>query len=238
MSESPGGGNRNGDTVLVPFDRVAAFVRHFSHDVRNTLNAMDLQTAFAVEIATDPEVVEELKKVRSMINQSARMLQGVSNNFWLNEPNLIEYSARILVEDLRDRMSRLLPEHTAQIEWTNDLQEEKIAVDLEMLCSATGELLKNAFHFGEPGHRVAVRASVADGQFALELREPRKSVASPPESWGREPLLSSRRGGYGLSLFHARAILKAHAGDIAITHDPVAALLLTRVSLPVASSGK
>ena len=238
MNESPQGATREAEPVSVPFDRVAAFVRHFSHDVRNTLNAMDLQTAFAVEIATDPEVSAELKKVRAMINQGARMMQAVSSNFWLNEPNLIEYSARILVEDLRDRMSRLLPDHISQIEWTNDVQEEKIAVDLEMICSATGELLKNAFHFGEPGHRVALRASAADGQFVLELREPRKSVASPPEQWGREPLLSTRRGGYGLSLFHARAILKAHRGELDITHDPAASLLLTRVNLPLASPAK
>jgi signal transduction histidine kinase len=238
MSQSPEGRNKNGEPVFVPFDRVAAFVRHFSHDVRNTLNAMDLQTAFAVEIATDPELVEELKKVRGMISQGAKMLQSVSSNFWLNDANLIEYSARILVEDLRDRMSRMLPEQTANIEWVNDLHEEKIAVDLEMICSVTGELLKNAVAFGEAGQPVAVRASAEGGQFVLELREHRKSVSSPPETWGREPLLSTRRGGYGLSLFHARAILTAHRGDIAITHDPEAALLLTRVTVPLAPSSE
>jgi signal transduction histidine kinase len=238
MSETGKGAKRQGETVSVPFDRIAAFVRHFSHDVRNSLNAMDLQTAFAVEIASDPELVEELKKIRGMINQGARMLQGVSNNFWVSEPNLIEYSARILVEDLRDRMSRLLPEHNSQIEWTNDLQDEVIAVDLEMICSATSELVKNAFHFGQPGHRVALRASAVDGLFELQLREPRESVPSAPENWGREPLLSARRGGYGMSLFHARAILKAHGGDITITHDPAPALLMTRVTVPLASSSK
>jgi len=42
---------------------VAKFVRQLTHDVRNGLSAIDLETAFIAEIATDEEVLAETRKL-------------------------------------------------------------------------------------------------------------------------------------------------------------------------------
>src|ERR1700743_2983004 len=94
----------------VPLPRIAGFVRQLTHDVRNTLNSLDLQAAFLLEVVSDPEALEELRRLRGLLQVSARQLQAVSGNFWSSSPNLIEYSAPILVEDFQARLLKNQPE--------------------------------------------------------------------------------------------------------------------------------
>ena len=48
---------------------VVKFVRQLSHDLRNHLNAAELQSAYLAEIAEDPELKEEIKRLRAMISE-------------------------------------------------------------------------------------------------------------------------------------------------------------------------
>ena len=89
-------------TISVPLPRVAGFIRQVTHDVRNGLNSMDLQAAYLAELITQPEAVEELRRLRGLIHSTARQLQSVSANFWTATPSFVTYSARILIEDLQD----------------------------------------------------------------------------------------------------------------------------------------
>ena len=50
----------NSSELRIPLDDVVRFVRQLSHDLRNHLNAAELQAAFMNEIAEDPEVKEEV----------------------------------------------------------------------------------------------------------------------------------------------------------------------------------
>jgi signal transduction histidine kinase len=226
--------------IKVPFERIAAFIRQVTHDVRNSLNAMDLQAAYILEIASDPEATEEISRMRAQITQSARSLQSLSANFWLPQPSMIPYQASIFMEDFRDRLAKVVPEKISRVEWTWKLSEENISVDLEMLFTALAELFKNAFHFGDPAGAIHATASADGGRFSLEITESLKelpTLAGKPvvalEHWGEEPFVSTRRGGYGLGLFRTRMVLAAHRGDLRFTFDSGRALLATRVTLPL-----
>jgi nitrogen-specific signal transduction histidine kinase len=70
----------------------------------------------------------------------------------------------------------------------------------------------------------------------IELLEGKTSLPSAPETWGCEPLVSTRRSGFGMGLFFARRVLAAHQGEVRFTFDPGAEQLTTRVSLPLAAS--
>ncbi len=220
--------------VLVPFTRVAGFVRQVTHDVRNGLNAIELQTAYAAELVSDPEALEEVRRIRGLVQQTTKMLQALSSNFWVSTPNLVPYSARIFVEDLRDRLVKQHPEHAPQVRWDVELQDESIAVDLEMIFAAIAEVFKNAFSFRESGGEIAARAFAEGGRLVVEITETKTAVPSPPEGWGREPFVSSRRGAYGLGLFRSRQLLAAHRGDLEVSHEPGRNLLSSRISLPLA----
>lgn len=220
---------------VIPFSRVGSFIRQVTHDVRNNLNGMDLQAAYAVELITDPEANEEVRRVRQMIQQAAKQLQALSSYFQLPQPNLVSYSANIFVEDLRDRLTKIFPEQMPSVEWEVSVGDEMISVDLEQIFSTIAEVFKNAFQFREAGQPISASVFTENGRVVLEIEEGKTTVPSDPSTWGREPFVSTRRGGYGLGLFRARRILELHGGEIVASHDSARARLTTRVSLPVAS---
>ncbi len=219
----------------VPLSRVATFIRQVTHDVRNDLNSMDLQAAYAVELNTDPEAIEEVRRIRQLIQQTAKRLQALSANFQLTQPNLVTYSAKIFVEDLRDRLTKTFPEQMPGVEWKVSLGDEMISIDIEMVFGALVEIFRNAFQFREAGQPILASVFVSNGRMVLELDEGKAAVASDPATWGKSPLVSTRRGGYGLGLFRTRRVLEVHGGEITASHDSARARLTTRVSLPLAS---
>ena len=225
--ESPGEPKK----LLIPFERVAKFVRQLSHDVRNNLGSMDLQSAYIAELVTDPEVAAELKKLRAMVTSSAKALQTTTSRFWIPQANLLTLSAQIVVEDFRERLGKVLPA-AGSLEWTVELGPEFVSVDIEMLYAALSEFFRNAVHFHEGPEPITVKINGHQEQLVLEIGQKKKVLDSAPESWGRDPLLSTRRGGYGLGLYHARQILETLGGDISFVHDPEKSELSSRITLP------
>lgn len=224
--------------VMVPFERVGALVSQLTHDVRNRLSGMQLQSALVGELLTAPEDAEKARRalnvLRGIIEDYAKTLQRFSARFRVATPALLTYPAKMFTEDFRARLAQTLPDFAPQVAWTEDLADEAIPVDPEMAFAALGEILQNAAHFQERGEPVAAHAAVKAGRFEIELREHRAAVPSEPGTWGREPLVSTRSGGYGIGLFHARRLLAAQGGGVEFTHDPASAQLTTRVFLPLA----
>ena len=222
----------------VPLPRIAGFVRQVTHDVRNGLNSMDLQAAYLNELITDPEAIDELRRLRGLIQTTARQLQTLSSNFWTSAPNLVTYSAKILVEDLRDRLKKTFADSAdklAKIVWEVNVDDELVSVDIEMLFGAITRLFENALHFVEPGGQITAHAQVAGGRFILELTETKTlPPAGDPEAWGDDPFISTKRGGYGLGIFRAKSLLSVQGGELQISYDSGRNLLLNRVSLPLA----
>jgi signal transduction histidine kinase len=230
---SPGG---SPESLQIPYPRIAAFVRQVTHDVRNNLNSLDLQAAYATELITDPEAAAEVKRLRAIIQTSAKQLQALSANFQSNAPHLVPYQASILVEDLRERLGKTFPETAGEVKWHIELGEEQVELDVEMYFAAVTELFRNAFQFRGSGGKIEVYVGTDEGQFVIELCETKPAPATPPEHWGEEPFVSSRRSGYGLGLFRVRRSVSAHGGTLSFSYDSARALLKTRVTLPLATS--
>ena len=224
--------------VLVPFERVATMVRQLTHDVRNGFSAMELQSAYVAELLRDPEdlsdAASELKRLRGMIAENTNSLRRFSARFRVTQPGLVAYPARMFTEDCRARMAKALPDFAPQVAWTEDVADEVIPLDFEMVSAALGEIFQNAAHFQERGEPVTAHASAKAGRFQIELREHHAALPSAPATWGREPFVSTRPGGHGLGIFHARQLLAAHGGGVDFTYDPASAQLTTRVFLPLA----
>lgn len=224
------------ETLQIPFSRVAGFVRQVTHDVRNNLNSLDLQAAYAVELITDPEAVAEVKRLRAIIQTSAKQLQALSANFQSNTPHMVKYQASILIEDLRERLAKTFPETAKEVTWEVELGTEQVEVDVEMYFAALTELFRNAFQFRESNASVGVSVSVEQGMFVVEISEATAVPATPPEHWGEEPFITNRRSAYGLGLFRVRRSVAAHQGTLSFSYDSSRALLKSRVALPVATS--
>lgn len=206
------------EEATIPLDRVAKFIRQLTHDVRNGLSAADLEAAFVEEISADAEVLAEIRKLREMIADTAKMLRGVSLYFQPASVHPIPWEARLLLEELRKRVEIDLPEQAGAIQIVNQFGGLSVEIDMEQTIAILMAVLNNAVHWMKEGDFILVTgASRGDGA-VVEICEPKPDFVSqvPPEQWGTLPLYSTRPGGYGLGLFHARKIAAAQGSRLEI----------------------
>src|SRR5256714_12170712 len=99
MSES------NPAEIHLSMPELVKFVRQLAHDIRNHLNAAELQSAYLLEIAENNEVRDEIKRLRGMFAQVSTNLQRLTTA--LSQPRLNEmpYAAKDLIEDLQEKIA-------------------------------------------------------------------------------------------------------------------------------------
>jgi K+-sensing histidine kinase KdpD len=216
--------------------QLVKFVRQLAHDLRNHLNAAELQSAYLAEIAENNEVRDEIKRLRGMIAQVGTNLQQLTTA--LSQPRLtqMEYSAKDLLEDLREKLASAHPEEAAKVEWDAAESDATLNIDPQLLLPALLELFGNAFRHGRGDGAITMSARPENNSYVFTLSEPKKEFTRSTENWGREPLQALGQGHYGLGLHRTRAIVEAHGGEFAARHDEAASALITRVSLPIAAA--
>lgn len=236
MSQSAAPSNSEAELQIALSD-FARFVRQLSHDLRNHLNAAELQAAFIAEIAEDPEVKEEVKRLRAMVSQTGAALQKLTTTLGAVKLTVMPYPAAEFMEDFRQKLTTTFPERTADLAWQLTLPAGVILdVDPQLLQSALLELFANAFtHSRAPGP-ITITAEVCGQAFVLRVCEPKASFSLTTNNWGREPLRTIGQGHYGLGLYRLRTILEAHEGQLEANFDAVASQLVTTVRLPVHST--
>ena len=222
------------DSLTVSWDDVVRFVRQLSHDLRNHLNAIELQSAFLSELTQDAELQGEIKRLREMTSALAKSLQSISAKLGTVSPNRMAYRAADFMEDLQKRVAREFPQQNAEISWKIELGDEMIDVDPPLFPEAILELIRNAFQHGRTEGAITVSAKIDQGRFLFRLREPKQQFEVPTENWGGEPLRSIGRGHYGLGLNRARRIVEAHDGEMQAQYDRAAGALVTTIALPLA----
>ena len=209
------------------------FVGQLNHDLRNHLNAIELQSACLNEIAQEAETASEIKRLREMTGDLCNHLQRLSASLAGIQPNTMAYLAAEFLEDLRAKLALEKPELAAEVEWKNSLGEEALEIDPHLLQEAFLELFCNAAAH-ERGEGALVFESRREGEsIEFILCEPKTKFDGETENWGGRPLRQIRSGHYGLGLFRARSIFEAHHGTLRAQFDSAASSLVTTVSLPI-----
>jgi len=224
------------DEIQIPFTKVVRFVRQFGHDLRNHLNAADLQSTYLAEIATDPELKAETKRLREMLSVVTASVQSVTTAVSPAKLTLMPYRADELLEDLRNKLASDFPEQSASISWSVAVGEAVLEIDPQVLQPALVELFANAFQHERAEEPMSVEARAVDHQLVLTLREPKPQFDRPTDQWGREPFGTIGHGHYGLGLHRARSIIEAHTGKLQARYDSSAATLITSVILPLSNN--
>jgi K+-sensing histidine kinase KdpD len=221
--------------IQIPMPQVVKFIRQLAHDLRNHLNAAELQSAYLMEIAENNEVRDEIKRLRGMIAQVGGDLQQLTAA--LSQPRLTQmpYAAKDLIEDLRQKLATDHPSERGQVEWEESVGDATVNVDPQLLLPALAELFNNAFRHERAPGPISAAAGVSDGHFVFTLSEPKQNFMRSTDNWGREPLLALGQGHYGLGLYRSRATVEAHGGNFAAHHDKKTGFLVTTVTLPLAS---
>jgi signal transduction histidine kinase len=217
----------------VPWMDIVRFVRQLSHDLRNHLNAAELQAAYIGELAESEELKKEVGRLRELMAQVATSLQRVTTGLAPIHPTFMSYPAADFFEDLKKKTDST--GEPGKIIWESEAGDAILNIDPQLLQQALMELFANAFQH-EPGIGALIaKAYVEDGKFTFTLREPKARFELSTENWGREPLRMVNRGHYGLGLSRVRAIVQAHGGEFSARYDPGSSALLTTLRLPLAT---
>jgi K+-sensing histidine kinase KdpD len=221
------------DSLSVPWVDTVGFIRQLSHDLRNHLNAIELQSAYISELEGDAKLKGEVNRLREMISGLTAVLQKVSAGLGEVKPNLISYRACDFVEDLRKKIAQEFPKESPEISWDVKPGNVVLNIDPQLLQEAIVELFANAFrHDGGKG-ALAAEVKIDKNRFLFTLREPKIRFELSTENWGREPLRKVSHGHYGLGLNRVRTILEAHGGEIHAQYEPKASALVTALILPL-----
>ena len=219
--------------INVSMPVVVKFIRQLAHDLRNHLNAAELQSAYLAEIAENDEVREEIKRLRGMVSQVGASLQELTAA--LGQPSLttMPYPAKELLEDLQQIVATAYPAESADVKWEVAGTDGTLEIDPQLLLPALLELFANAFRHERGNGPIVATTKMEKARFVFTLVEPKASFQRSTENWGGEPLQSLRQGHYGLGLHRTRRIIEAHGGSLSALHDPAASSLVTTIILPV-----
>lgn len=224
------------DGINVNWSDVVRFMRQVSHDLRNQLNAVELQSAFLSELATDGELKDEIRRLRKMVSECGAALQKLSVRLNPPSPNIMSYGASDLIEDLKVKVSGEFPGQASSITWKMESGKESVAVDPQLLQDAVLEVVRNAVEHQVEGASLDFIATTEGDNLVITLHEPKTEFTLGTEQWGREPLHHVNRGHYGLGLNRARTIIEGQGGKLQARYDETKSRLITRFILPLARS--
>ena len=218
----------------IPWADTTHFIRQLSHDLRNDLNAIELQSTYIGELEGTEELKGEIKRLREMVSSLASTLQRLSRAVGEIAPNPIPYRASDFIEDLRSHIQHDLSKESTEITWDVQLGDAMLNIDPQLLQEVFSELITNAFLHDRGKGPIMAAAKIADARFLFTFHEPKSRFDSPTLNWGREPLRNITLRHYGLGLNRARAIVEAHGGKLHAQYDPKVSALITTLTLPVA----
>src|ERR1043166_2247212 len=131
--------------LSVPWDDVIRFVRQLSHDLRNDLNAIELQSAYIAELTQDQELQTEIKRLREVVSALNSTLQRLSKAVGEITPNMISYRASEFLADMRTEIERKFSNKSDEINWNLQVEDVMLRVDPQLLQEMFVELFANAF---------------------------------------------------------------------------------------------
>ena len=219
-----------------PWPETVKFIGQFNHDIRNHLNAIELQSAFLAEIIEEAEAKSEVQRLREMTAAMGAALQKLSSQLSKINPSTMSYQGVELFEDLQSKIAATYPTEGAAIAWRSSLGQEPLEIDPHFVIEAFAELFANAFAYSRGSGPLVFSASPGDGTLVFTLREPKAEALEVDDNWGTRPFAKVRHGHYGLGLFRARAIVAAHQGTMRTNFDTADSTLVTTVTLPQASA--
>jgi signal transduction histidine kinase len=225
------------EAPAIPLPRVVTFVRQITHDVRNGLNAIDLQAAFIAEIAGGGEVGEELGKLRRMVTHVTKDMQELSGRFGELRPVLMMYPIDEFLQGLKESVQQEFETQAKRVVWEIRACDEEMEMDYNLLTAALMELIRNAIFFREGDQAIHFTAWNDGERVTFEVRQTKAQPITGADQWGRVPLLSGRRGGYGLGLYYARRVLDTLGGELDPGYDAKSGELRVRISLPLKGAG-
>lgn len=209
-------------------ERAARFRQLFTtlvgHDMRNPLSVITAGTASLQRRRLPPPEARIVERVRASADRVARMIDQM---IALVQARLaggieLERSAANIEDICRDVVAQLdvdEPQREIHLEAHGDLTG---VFDEERLRSVVGELVRNALRHSGEDEPVEVRARAVDGEVELEVHGgepiPEELQAFLFDPFRRaDERVRLRSTGFGVGLYVAEQIARAHGGSLDVT---------------------
>ena len=194
-----------------------------AHQIRSPLTAAGLTVdhllltiADAAEHARLERIRDSLRSIEQHVRNALVFVRGE-----LSERH--EFSVASLVQAMREAWADLLP--TERGHWREDFaSHDRLCGDRSALVSALTNVVENARTIG--GAHVRIDVAIESDEHVLSIaiaddgpgmrRSVLERVRARARERGAQPLVSERRGGTGLGLPIADAVVRAHGGVLEI----------------------
>lgn len=171
--------------------RIQSIIRKHVHDVRNSINILDLEAVLLGELVTDPDVVEFLGRMRTEVANLEATVKALQIKF--APPRPLNILARDLAQMWQLQITPLV-NAARPITWAAPLGPQALHIDTQAILSALRELTLAAWHRASGGSlNAAVHAT--EQTVVLELREPLTQLIPAADAWVEPLRLVELNGG-------------------------------------------
>ncbi len=171
--------------------RIQRIISEHVHDVRNSINCLDLEAVLLGELSTDPEVVGTLRRMCSELKQLEATVKALQYKF--AEPSPLTLTSGDLLH-LWQRQIAPLETADRRIVWSPPPVARDIFLDAHAVLSILRELVLGAWGRA-PASVLKAAVITTDRRVALELRESISSTPSAAEVLGEQQRLVATHGG-------------------------------------------
>jgi signal transduction histidine kinase len=216
----------------VPLAAVVAFLKHHLHDVRNDLNALNLEAMLLDVYVTGSEGAQSVRRIQELLHQSAGRLGALSRKFSEASPSVDTVSAQFVLTSWRDEWNS--GGAAPQITWEASSVQANVKADPVHLAEIFREWLSNAKQYSSPSATVTLTPA-DNGEVLFRLTEPKMEPVDTT-GWGLQPFARPRRGSYGLGIWRVRTLVKVNGGTWKQYYAPDEGCLVSELRLPVAQA--
>jgi len=178
--------------------RIERIIHKHVHDVRNSINCLDLLAVLLGEVSTDPEVARTVQRMCAELTQLEARVKGLQFKF--SKPVPMTLTSDDLL-DLWQRQTAPLETANRRIAWSPPPVARDMTLDAHAVLSIMRELVLDAWWRG-PSSVLKAAVNPTDQGVVMELREPNSST--PPAAAELEQ--------------HQR-LIEVHGGTLAVCED-------------------
>jgi signal transduction histidine kinase len=192
------------------------------HDLKQPLAIIALRAEFVADESTDPELKRSGQAIRQACRQLEQLVNSVLELSRLEAGQLqltrTPCELEALVGEVVEQFRGLAERRGIQLVANAHLEQLSLELDRTKIVQVLQNLIGNALKFTPPGGRIEVRAMAMGGEVSVAVEDTgiglgREDAARVFDKW-QQTAAGRSRGGAGLGLAIARAIIEAHGGRI------------------------
>ena len=211
-------------TELEQMAYVGTLASGLAHEIRNPLNAMNINLQMAMEDLMSSEQVEHASQVRALLSrvqaEITQLNQTLSSFLEFALPSresITRFSVKSLVEELVATYEPLAKELGVTIEINSpDSSETVIEADRRLFYQALRNVLLNAIQAVSNSVRRHIEIAIQAQRDTVTVTVTDSGPGIPPDQLSRifDAFYTTRKGGTGLGLAITRKIVEEHGGHI------------------------